>query len=82
MQRWVNNTATSLGVQIWGSREKYLKLAEQLQAARIWWQDWIEADPSLFYGQGASVFGGSELTLFGDFLTEHRKFDKRTSKNR
>ena len=80
MQKWVNNLPNALGVQIWGSEEKSLKLASKLEAGRIWLNGWLEKDENLFFGVKSSVFGNLNPQVFGGAYSETRKIDGIPSK--
>lgn len=71
--KWANTSYLAHSAVVWGSLEKTLKVAGQLEVSYVWSNSWIDAKTPTILGQKQSSFGVRDMSWRGDFYSDVKK---------
>lgn len=68
--KWANTSYLGHSAIVWGSQEKALKVAEQIECAQVSLNSWILNGPNPILGTKHSSFGNLDMSWAGSFYSE------------
>lgn len=71
--KWANTSYLGHSAMVWGSAEKSLKVAQQLEVALVWTNSWIDARTPSLWGHKQSSFGNPDMSWRGEFYSDVKK---------
>lgn len=73
MVKWANNSYLGHSAVIWGSEEKALKVANQIEYSSISFNEWMPQSQEKIFGLKQASFGDNDMNWFGSFYSNVKK---------
>ncbi len=73
MVKWANNSYLGHSAVIWGSEEKALKVASQIEYSDISLNQWMPSNQGKVFGLKQASFGNGDMNWFGSFYSNVKK---------
>ncbi|HEY1079198.1 MAG TPA: aldehyde dehydrogenase family protein [Bdellovibrio sp.] len=71
--KWANTSYLGHSAVVWGPAEKTLKVAQQIEAAQVWINTWMNSQESVSFGLKQSGFGNPDMHWNGSFYSDVKK---------
>ena len=71
--KWVNTSYLGHSAVVWGPAEKTLKVAQQIEAAQVWINSWMNGQETESFGFKQSGFGNPDMHWNGSFYSDVKK---------